>query len=154
MKASRDCRSLLQDSLLTQDGLKEHVAKEHFVEPILPPTKSDRNNNASRETSEHASGITDTSKKLPSPEKESTKNGEGGEKSETPKPVDPLRWFGAFATQPLKQAQILAIRNVEETIPKLININARMTNIEIDIRRAKKHRQKLQSRLEKMVENR
>ncbi|OPB41497.1 hypothetical protein A0O28_0082170 [Trichoderma guizhouense] len=55
---------------------------------------------------------------------------------------DPLRWFGILAPAPLRTAQTLSIQAVEEVIPRLISVNAKMEHVEIEIRRARKKRAK------------
>jgi hypothetical protein len=141
MKASRRCRTLSK-----QNGSIQNPATEHIVESIVPP-KTTHTNATNRNSAP------DVDPEVAGTEKESTEpDHEGGEKESIEKVVDPLHWFGAFASQPLKQAQIVAIQAVEENIPKLINVSARIGAVEIEIRRAKKHRQKLQSKVEKMNE--
>jgi hypothetical protein len=116
------------------------------VESIRPPNKT-RTNDTSKPSDPEGAEIEKE------PESAEPLDAEGGKQENTEKAVNPLHWFGAFASQPLKQAQIVAIQTVEETIPKLINLSARIGAVEIEIRRAKKHRQKLQSKQDQRVEN-
>ncbi|KAL0931676.1 uncharacterized protein CTRU02_212629 [Colletotrichum truncatum] len=55
---------------------------------------------------------------------------------------DPLRWFGILAPLPLRQAQALSVKAVEDVIPRLVSVNAEMMNLEIEVRRARKRRAK------------
>ncbi|KAM7205051.1 hypothetical protein V8F33_001292 [Rhypophila sp. PSN 637] len=78
--------------------------------------------------------------------KEDAKEGAEEEKekpaSKTPKSTDPLRWFGFFTPQPLRQAQTQAIKAVEEIIPRLVTVNMAMAEVELEVRRARKKRTK------------
>lgn len=68
----------------------------------------------------------------------------GGEhkqgKAEPRQSNDPLRWFGLFASGPLRVVQQQSIESVESVIPRLASVNAEMLATEIDIRRARKRR--------------
>ncbi|KAK3340171.1 hypothetical protein B0H65DRAFT_251289 [Neurospora tetraspora] len=55
---------------------------------------------------------------------------------------DPLRWFGLLTPLPLRQAQTQAIQAVEQIIPRLVTVNAEMAQVEIEVRRARKRREK------------
>ncbi|KAH6604274.1 hypothetical protein Trco_007720 [Trichoderma cornu-damae] len=64
-------------------------------------------------------------------------------KTKTKKPSgNPLHWFGLLAPPPLRTAQTLSIRAVEQAIPRLVSVNAEMEHVEIEIRRARKRRAK------------
>ncbi|KAI1815990.1 hypothetical protein GGS20DRAFT_540426 [Poronia punctata] len=63
----------------------------------------------------------------------------------TTQPRDPLRWFGMLTPAPLRQAQTRSVRAVEEVIPRLASVNARMGALEIEIRRARKKRAKAEA---------
>lgn len=58
---------------------------------------------------------------------------------------DPLQWFGLLVPQPLRQAQAQSIRAVEEVIPRLIAVDAKMQQVEIDVRRARKKQAKFEA---------
>jgi hypothetical protein len=69
-----------------------------------------------------------------------------GEKAETlevevlPRaPKNPLNMFGILVPQPLRSAQAHSITMVEQVIPQLATIDAEMRELEIRIRRARKH---------------
>ncbi|EPE28824.1 hypothetical protein GLAREA_09945 [Glarea lozoyensis ATCC 20868] len=134
MKASRLC--YLADD--TQDSKIEYTIKT---------TVSARKDEKSQQTFEQA----DTSEKSPHP-KENNDPDEDDKQKENTKQLNPLHWFGAFATQPLKQAQIISVQTVEETIPKIVSTSAQMAGLEVEIRRARKWRGKLQMRLDRMKE--
>ncbi|KAI0148494.1 hypothetical protein GGR57DRAFT_242665 [Xylariaceae sp. FL1272] len=55
---------------------------------------------------------------------------------------DPLRWFGLMAPTSLRQAQSHSIRAVGDVIPRLCSVNAEMSRVEIEVRRARKRRGK------------
>ncbi|KAK3956816.1 hypothetical protein QBC32DRAFT_329667 [Pseudoneurospora amorphoporcata] len=55
---------------------------------------------------------------------------------------DPLRWFGLLTPLPLRQAQTQAIQAVEQIIPRLVTVNTEMAQVEIEVRRARKRREK------------
>lgn len=55
---------------------------------------------------------------------------------------DPLRWFGLLTPPSLKEAQTSSVQVVEGVIPNLARVNAEMLRLEIEIRRARKKRDK------------
>ena len=61
------------------------------------------------------------------------------------KPKDPLRMFGILTPQALRLAQGEAIKMVEEIVPKLVQVDAEMKEVEIKIRRARKFRAKAEA---------
>ena len=61
------------------------------------------------------------------------------------KPKDPLRMFGILTPQALRLAQGVAIKMVEEIVPKLVQLDAEMKEVEIKIRRARKFRAKAEA---------
>jgi hypothetical protein len=69
-----------------------------------------------------------------------TDKGKGGTK-----PKDPLRMFGILTPQTLRLAQGGAIKMVEEIVPKLVQVDAEMKEVEIKIRRARKFRAKAEA---------
>ena len=69
-----------------------------------------------------------------------TDDGKGGTK-----PKDPLRMFGILTPQALRLAQGGAIKMVEEIVPKLVQVDAEMKEVEIKIRRARKFRAKAEA---------
>lgn len=77
------------------------------------------------------------------------KEGTATEKKST-KPKDPIRMFGILTPQALRLAQGGAIKMVEEIVPKLVSIDEEMKEVEIKIRRARKHRAKAEA-MEKTV---
>ncbi|KAK4248379.1 hypothetical protein C7999DRAFT_40389 [Corynascus novoguineensis] len=68
-----------------------------------------------------------------------------------PKPADPLRWFGILTPLPLRQAQSNAIRAVEEIIPRLATLSAKMAGVELEVRRARKRRAKAEKAEERRL---
>ncbi|KAK4040884.1 hypothetical protein C8A01DRAFT_35056 [Parachaetomium inaequale] len=68
-----------------------------------------------------------------------------------PKSADPLRWFGILTPLPLRQAQGHAIKAVEDIIPRLATLNAEMAGVELEVRRARKRRAKVERAEEKRV---
>jgi hypothetical protein len=73
-------------------------------------------------------------------EEKATDKGKGGTK-----PKDPLRMFGILTPQALRLAQGEAIKMVEEIVPKLVQVDAEMKEVEIKIRRARKFRAKAEA---------
>ncbi|KAI1393833.1 uncharacterized protein F4822DRAFT_386091 [Hypoxylon trugodes] len=65
--------------------------------------------------------------------------------SQKTKSKDPLRWFGLLTPMSLRQAQAQSIKAVEGIIPKLVSVNAQMAQVEIEVRRARKKRAKLEA---------
>ncbi|PFH58205.1 hypothetical protein XA68_14025 [Ophiocordyceps unilateralis] len=55
---------------------------------------------------------------------------------------DPLRWFGLFVPTALRTAQSQSVEAVERVIPRLVTVNAEMLAVEIQVRRARKRRDK------------
>jgi hypothetical protein len=76
---------------------------------------------------------------------EHEQNGDAEREKRTTKPKDPVRMFGILTPQALRLAQGGAIKLVEEIIPKLASIDAEMKEVEIKIRRARKHRVKAEA---------
>ncbi|KAI0876066.1 hypothetical protein GGS24DRAFT_257430 [Hypoxylon argillaceum] len=64
---------------------------------------------------------------------------------------DPLRWFGLLTPVPLRQAQAQSIRAVEHVIPRLASVDAEMVEVEIEVRRARKRREKAKKAAETMA---
>ncbi len=58
---------------------------------------------------------------------------------------DPIQMFGLFSPPALRSAQAEAIKMVEEVVPRLVSIDAEMREVEIAVRRARKHRGKLET---------
>jgi len=58
------------------------------------------------------------------------------------KPKDPLRMFGILTPLSLRQAQITSIGTLSTTIPALITTDLALQDLEIRIRRARKHKLK------------
>jgi coiled-coil domain-containing protein 115 len=76
---------------------------------------------------------------------EDEQNGDAEREKKTTKSKDPVRMFGILTPQALRLAQGGAIKMVEEVIPKLASIDAEMKEVEIKIRRARKHRVKAEA---------
>jgi len=78
---------------------------------------------------------------------------EENEKAKTAPPKrtrrDPLHWYGLLAPMPLRRAQAQAIEVVEKVVPKLVSVDVRMAEMEIEIRRARKKRAKAETSAEK-----
>ncbi|EXF78692.1 hypothetical protein CFIO01_03349 [Colletotrichum fioriniae PJ7] len=78
-------------------------------------------------------------------EEETEKEKEKAKQKTKKKSNDPLRWFGILAPMPLRQAQTLSVQVVQETIPRLVSVDAEMKDIEIEVRRARKRRAKAEA---------
>jgi coiled-coil domain-containing protein 115 len=61
------------------------------------------------------------------------------------KPKNPIRMFGILTPQALRLAQGGAIKMVEEIVPKLVEVDIEMKEVEIKIRRARKYRAKAEA---------
>lgn len=85
------------------------------------------------------------------PEEEQTDAAETSDEQQarTNKPKDPIRMFGILTPKALRLAQGGAIKMVEDLVPKLASVDAEMKEVEIKIRRARKHRAKAEA-LEKV----
>jgi coiled-coil domain-containing protein 115 len=59
--------------------------------------------------------------------------------------------FGILILQALRLAQGGAIKMIEEIVPKVISVNAEIKEVEIKIRRARKHRAKAEALEKAMV---
>ncbi len=77
--------------------------------------------------------------------------GQSEEKARTNQPKDPIRMFGILTPQALRLAQGSAVKVVEDLVPRLASVDAEMKEVEIKIRRARKHRAKAEA-LEKSGE--
>lgn len=53
--------------------------------------------------------------------------------------INPIRWFGMLAPQPLRMTQKYFIDVVERDVGKLASLESQMNELEIEIRRIKKH---------------
>ena len=58
---------------------------------------------------------------------------------------DPLRWFGLLTPQSLRTAQASSIEAVSTVIPRLVTLNQEMSQLEIEVRRARKKRSKAET---------
>ena len=59
---------------------------------------------------------------------------------------DPLLWYGAFISPKLRQTQTHFVSAVDTSIPTLVNLNSRMRDLEIDVRRTRKQMTKAPSK--------
>ncbi|KAL3424990.1 hypothetical protein PVAG01_04272 [Phlyctema vagabunda] len=64
---------------------------------------------------------------------------------ESPVKKDPIRMFGILTPQSLRLAQSEATKMVEAIIPRIISTDAEMKDVEIQIRRARKHKAKAEA---------
>ena len=100
-----------------------------------------------KENAEEKSGILADGDELKEDKREETAEEEelrrDAEKSTRQK--DPIRMFGILTPQALRLAQKEAIQMVEDIVPKLVSIDAEMKEVEIKIRRARKHRAKAEA---------
>jgi hypothetical protein len=64
-------------------------------------------------------------------------------------PTDPLRMFGILTPPSLRAAQSIAITMIENVVPQLASVDAEMREIEIQIRRARKHHMKAEAQAAK-----
>ena len=99
---------------------------------------------------EEGQGLREEKPLTTSTEKEAT-NGKDTErkveetKTTIPKPKDPIRMFGILTPPSLRIAQSKAVETVENIIPKLVSIDAELKDLEIRIRRARKHKAKAEA---------
>ncbi|KAM3070187.1 hypothetical protein ACMFMG_003775 [Clarireedia jacksonii] len=71
---------------------------------------------------------------------------EGSDDTKTaPIKKDPLKMFGLFIPQALRLTQVDSIKIVEDIIPRLVNTEKEMAALEIQIRRARKFRRKIET---------
>ena len=66
------------------------------------------------------------------------------------KQKDPIQMFGILTPPSLRQAQSSAIQMIEQIVPKLASVDAEMKEMEIQIRRARKHFAKSEGRAAKL----
>lgn len=83
---------------------------------------------------------------------QSVKVDESGEQADidknaaSPNPrKDPIRMFGILTPQSLRLAQSEAIKAIEDIIPKIVSTDAEMQEVEIKIRRCRKHKAKAEA---------
>lgn len=74
----------------------------------------------------------------------STRKEESGPKAAK----DPLRWFGLMAPSSLRSAQKKAVSMVSTTLPSLASLDAEMREVEIEIRRARKRKDRAAKKAE------
>jgi len=83
-------------------------------------------------------------------EEQSSQLGEAGEEEKSEETANqsdnklnardnPLRWFGILTPQTLRQAQNDAVQMVETVIPALSSVDAELRDLEIQVRRTRKH---------------
>jgi len=58
---------------------------------------------------------------------------------------DPIRMFGILTPRALRRAQGGAVKMVEDIVPRLVSLDAEMKEVEIQVRRARKHRAKAEA---------
>ncbi|EKD17614.1 uncharacterized protein L3040_006736 [Drepanopeziza brunnea f. sp. 'multigermtubi'] len=75
--------------------------------------------------------------------------GEERQKGGRERVSDPIRMFGFTVPNALRVTQVEARRMVE-LVPQILNVDAKMKEVEIDIRRAKKRRGKLEGESKKI----
>merc|ERR1712000_45587 len=63
---------------------------------------------------------------------------------------DPLRWYRLFPPASLRTAQSASIEAVQEVIPRLVTVDVKMQQLEIEIRRARKKRAKAEEKKSKV----
>ncbi|KAH0443338.1 hypothetical protein CcaCcLH18_01019 [Colletotrichum camelliae] len=88
----------------------------------------------------------------PADEVEPTEKANGATKATKKKSTDPIRWFGILAPLPLRQAQTLSVKAVQDVIPRLVSVQAEMKHVEIEVRRAQKKRAKAEAAQKKIDE--
>ena len=54
----------------------------------------------------------------------------------------PIKMFGILVPQALRQAQTQAVGLVQDVVPKLVELNLEMGNLEVEIRRKRKYKAK------------
>lgn len=59
---------------------------------------------------------------------------------------DPIRMFGILIPPQLRRAQVDSIKMVEEVIPKLVGLTARMSDVEAKISALQKYRDRMKSK--------
>ena len=74
---------------------------------------------------------------------------EGPQTAQKRKTVDPLRWFGLMPPISLRISQSASIEAVQEVMPRLVTVDAKMKRLEIEIRRARKKRAKAEEKKSK-----
>lgn len=83
-------------------------------------------------------------KSIPEKDNPNPASEEGKEKTTTtPKPADPLKWFGILVPPALRTAQATFVDAVEGPIPRLATIAREMRLQEIEIGRVKKQIKKM-----------
>ncbi|CCC11995.1 hypothetical protein SMACR_02217 [Sordaria macrospora] len=115
---------------------KEKATQQEGNQPSEQDQDHDSRTTTNPETARHQ-------KEDNSPEKSDDKPDDDDKKTKIKKiRNDPLRWFGLLTPLPLRQAQSQAIQAVEQIIPRLVTVNAEMVQVEIEVRRARKRREK------------
>jgi hypothetical protein len=80
-------------------------------------------------------------------EEEKERENEDGEKRENnqARKDDPIRMFGILNPPALKLAQAEAIKMVEKLVPRIVTMDTKMKELEIQIRRARKQKAKAEA---------
>lgn len=87
------------------------------------------------------------------PDNEHAAGDEKGEDAKTARVAkDPLRMFGLLTPSALREAQKESIKMVEEIVPRILEVDAEMKEVEIRIRRARKWRAKAEAKEGNVVE--
>jgi hypothetical protein len=74
----------------------------------------------------------------------------GANSRQNRKTANPLRWYGLMPPASLRHAQSVSIEAVQEVIPRLVTVDAKMQHLEIEIRRARKKRAKAEEQESKV----
>lgn len=157
MQASRLCRATASPETGTavfeisttgrdisdcSEGTKTGVPEEDAGE-VLDAEQTRMN--APKEDAGVQNGKTDADREGSEEEKADAGEKPDGQEARTNKQKDPIRMFGILTPQALRLAQGGAIKMVEDLVPKLASVSAEMKEVEIKIRRARKHRAKAQA---------
>lgn len=121
MQASRLCRVTKEP----ETGTTAFTVFPVPAENVQPDTES--SNNGSTDSKPNPSG---------------TAEDDEDAKPNLPKTKGPIRMFGILTPQALRLAQGDAVKMVEDIIPQIVTVDGEMKEVEIKIRRARKHRAK------------
>ncbi|KAG9253938.1 uncharacterized protein F5Z01DRAFT_137537 [Emericellopsis atlantica] len=146
MKASRQLQ-IFEDA---EDGMTWQI--RDAVHEAEPETKEEEHEEEGEEAASHDDKLAEElEEKLGLSDNSEAESEEPAPQAEQQRKIgDPLRWYGLFPPASLRTAQSASIEAVQEVIPRLVTVDVKMQQLEIEIRRARKKRAKAEEKKSKV----
>jgi hypothetical protein len=128
---------------------REDDARERPLDGDAEKTREDRpsDGNAKDEAREKDRPLDGNTEKVE--HTSDTDVGTSNHEASTRRKKDVLKWFGILTPAALRTAQASSVRLVTEAVPRVVDLDIQLRELEIDIRRARKRQLKDAARKEK-----